>query len=325
MHDADPGELHLQHRRLRGGLQAASVTRLAVRYRDARGRSRVHPRVVKRLAGRAAREAMVYQELLGSLPTAFAPRLLAADQAIPGHEVLYLEALRPVAAWPWWEFSATREVLERAALLHRSTLSGDTVARLSAWDYETELEAGAFRTVEQLERLRRCAPPYFRNGLRWARRLAMALPALRRQLLALGPLGTSVIHGDLHSGNVILRRRGGRPEPVLLDWGRARIGSPLEDVSTWLQSLGDWEPETRRRHDTLFTRYLVARGIEGRLGGELRAGYWLAGASNALAGALSHHLSLLDDERIPRVRTTRAAHSAHQWMRVLRRADAFWS
>jgi aminoglycoside phosphotransferase (APT) family kinase protein len=143
--------------------------------------------------------------------------------------------------------------------------------------------------------------------------------------LALGPLGTSVIHGDLHSGNVILRRRGGRPEPVLLDWGRARIGSPLEDVSTWLQSLGDWEPETRRRHDTLFTRYLVARGIEGRLGGELRAGYWLAGASNALAGALSHHLSLLDDERIPRVRTTRAAHSAHQWMRVLRRADAFWS
>lgn len=325
LHHADPGELHLRHQRLRGGLQATSVTRLAVRYRDARGRWRVHTLVVKRLAGSAAREAMVYQELLASLPAALGPRLFAADRGPAGHEVLYLEALRPVSAWPWGELSAARGVLERAALLHRSTPAGGTVALLSAWDYEAELAASALQTLEQLERLRRYAPPYFRNGLRWARRLVGHLPAIRHQLLALGPLGTSVIHGDLHSANVILRRRSGRAEPVLLDWGRARIGSPLEDVSTWLQSLGDWEPETRRRHDTLLTGYLVARGMEGRLGPDLRAGYWLAGASNALAGALSHHLSVLGDERVPRVRAARAAHSAHQWMRVLRRADAFWS
>ena len=129
----------------------------------------------------------------------------------------------------------------------------------------------------------------------------------------------------MHPGNVVLRRQDGGTDPVLLDWGRARIGSPLEDVSCWLQSLGTWEPEARRRHDTLLAGYLAARGLAPRLDADLRAGYWLAGASNALSGALVYHLSVLLDARLPSATRASAAYSAREWVRVLRRADAFWS
>ena len=324
MHDADPGELHLEHRALRGGLESASVTRLAVRYRDGLGKPRLQTMVMKRLAGQAAREASVYQALLSGCPEV-APRLLAADRPAPDRAVLYLEALRPVTRWPWREVAATRSVLERIALVHQLQPPREALADLSRWDYENELLASARRTLEQLERVRRSAPVGIRHGIRWVRRLVEALPSVRRQLLAFRPLGAAVIHGDLHSGNVILRRRGGRMEPVLLDWGRARIGSPLEDVSSWLQSLGEWEPEARRRHDTLLASYLTARGLDRRLGKDLRAAYWLAGASNALAGALFYHLWIMADERSSAARSAGALRAAQQWLRILRRADACWS
>jgi len=41
LHDATPRELHLQHQLLRGGVEAASIARVAARYRDAIGRPRV--------------------------------------------------------------------------------------------------------------------------------------------------------------------------------------------------------------------------------------------------------------------------------------------
>jgi Phosphotransferase enzyme family len=322
MHDADPGELHLELRLLRGGLQAASVTRLRVHYRDANGRRRVHTLVVKRLVGPAAREMGVYQRLLSAIPAA-APQLLAADVNGPGEATLYLEALRPIARWPWKDVANARAVLERVAILHQAVLPDAILGQLSLWDYEHELLVSAERTLGLLQRLRHGAP-MFRNGIRWARRLVSALPAVRRQLLSFRPFGTAPLHGDLHSGNVILRRHQGRVEPVLLDWGRARIGSPLEDVSSWLQSLGAWEPEARRRHDTLFGWYLAARGMERRLGRDLRVAYWLAGASNALAGALSYHLTTLVDERASSARVAIAERAARDWLRVLRRADACW-
>jgi hypothetical protein len=118
-----------------------------------------------------------------------------------------------------------------------------------------------------------------------------------------------------------VRRRAGKDEPVLIDWGRARIGSPLEDVSSWLQSLGYWEPEARRRHDTLFAGYLSARGLERRLSADLRAAYWVAGACNALSGALQHHLWVARTGRDVSARAS-AARSARDWLRVIRRAAA---
>ena len=323
MHGADPGELLLERRLIRGGLEAASVSRLSVRYRDARGKRQVRTMIVKHLVGSATREVGVYRALLSTLP-ALTPRLLAADERRAGEAVLFLEALRPVSRWPWRDTAAAGSVLGQVALLHQCIRSKNALSRLSAWDYEADLLASAERTLEQLQRLRGVAP-VFRSGARWARRMVAALPALRRHLLGFGPFGTTLIHGDLHSGNVIMRRRAGRNEPVLLDWARSRIGSPLEDVSSWLQSLGAWEPEARRRHDTLFAGYLAARGMEPRLGRDLRAAYWLAGASNALAGALFHHLRVLAEPCGSRTLEWASGRAAQDWLRVLRRADACWN
>ncbi len=325
LHDAGPRELRLEHRPLRGGLEAAGVARVVARYRDDRGRPRVFTLVMKRLAGVTVREALVYEHLVEPHASGFAPRLLATRPHAEQGAVLLLESLRPSGAWPWRAAAASQAVLERAALLHAVTPGAELRAVLAGWDYEAELEANARRTLELLERLRRRpALPRAGAALSLTRRLVADLPALRRQLLGYAPFGRAPIHGDLHPGNVLLRRRRGRQEPVLLDWGRARLGSPLEDVSSWLQTLAGWEPEARRRHDTLLTAYLRARGLALRLDSELRAAYWLAGASNALAGALLHHLTLLHDETAPGRQRAVSAWAAREWLRVLRRAHAFW-
>jgi hypothetical protein len=95
--------------------------------------------------------------------------------------------------------------------------------------------------------------------------------------------------------------------------------------ATWLQTLGYWEPEARRRHDTLFAAYLSARGIDRHLSTTLREAYWLAGASNAFAGALEYHLWLLVGEKpVSGARRKRAVQSAGDWLRIVRRAVAVW-
>jgi aminoglycoside phosphotransferase (APT) family kinase protein len=119
-----------------------------------------------------------------------------------------------------------------------------------------------------------------------------------------------------------MRRRGSGCEPVLFDWGRARVGSPLEDVSSWLQVLGRWEPEAKRRHDTLLAHYLAARGLTASLTRSLRDAYWLAGASNALAGALLYHLATSVRPDISDQERWLARVAAADWLRVVRRADA---
>ncbi|HEU4631280.1 MAG TPA: phosphotransferase [Gemmatimonadaceae bacterium] len=320
-----PRQLRVERRVLRGGLEAAGVAQLSARYRDRHGRERVRRVVEKRLAGPSTREAAIYEAFVVSHVGDLSPRLLAVERVAPGRAVLYLESLRRASSWPWRDRQASQHVLDRAARLHECVPHDDGMAALADWDYEAELQEMAALTVDRLEQVRRRpALRRFGGGLRWARRLATSLRQLRRQLLAGGPLGRAVVHGDLHPGNVVVRRRAGRVEPMLLDWGRARIGSPLEDVSCWLHSLGTWEPEARRRHDTLLAGYLTARGLEARLTAELRASYWLASASNALSGALLHHLSVLLGERHSATVRASAAYAARRWVQVLRRADACW-
>lgn len=108
---------------------------------------------------------------------------------------------------------------------------------------------------------------------------------------------------------------------MLIDWGRARIASPLEDVSSWLQSLGFWELEARRRHDTLLAAYLSSHGLDRRLSSDFRTAYWLAGASNALAGALRYHLWVADSAAEHPAREA-AMRAVKDWLRVIRRAAA---
>jgi hypothetical protein len=91
-------------------------------------------------------------------------------------------------------------------------------------------------------------------------------------------------------GNVLMSRRDRQDKLILLDWGRARVASLVEDVSSWLQSVSYWEPECRQHHDRLLAAYLSTLGMDGSPTDSVRAAYWMAAASNALSGALLHHL-----------------------------------
>jgi len=324
-HDIGPRAWRVEARPLRGGMESTGVARVEARYLDRLDRPRVLTIVVKQLQGRTRREAAVYRHLAELGQAELMPRLLAARQQGPGRTTLFLEAVRPVRRWPWRAAGVAARVLERLAPLHARPLGRDAARALAGWDYDRELERTAARTLARIAALRRSGEvPEIGRGARIVRRLTERLPELRRQLLDAGPLPPGLIHGDLHPGNVLVRRRRGVDQPVLLDWGRARVGSPLEDVSSWLQSLGAWEPEARRRHDTILAGYLSALGQERRITAELRGAYWLAGASNALAGALAHHLALLCDPGTGRSRRAAAAVAAGEWLRVLRRADAVW-
>lgn len=117
----------------------------------------------------------------------------------------------------------------------------------------------------------------------------------------------------------MLRTRAARPEVLFLDWGRSRTGSPLEDVSSWLLSLRSWAPAAARDHDSLFRAYLAAADRPTELTPELRDAYWIAAASNVLAGALRYQLAVAC-ESVGKTRTNAIA-LARAAFRILRRAD----
>jgi hypothetical protein len=318
-------QLALQSRPIRGGLESPGLVHVTARYLDRRGRVRRSSLVVKQLRGAGVRELSVYRGLVAGYASDSSPRLVGAEWIAADQAVLYLEALRPAARWPWKHTDVAGQVIDRLAELHASGVDERTATELSLWDYEAELQRSSELTLEALQRCRRdSALAALGPNLPALRRIVLSLSRLRRQLLGVDPRGSVAIHGDMHTGNALLRRKAGSSQPAFLDWGRARLGSPLEDVSSWLQSLGYWEPEGRRRHDTLLVRYLRSRGDEARLTRDLRVAYWLAGASNALAGALRYHLAVaVDPSSSPRSRL-RAIHSARDWLRVIRRADAGW-
>jgi Ser/Thr protein kinase RdoA (MazF antagonist) len=211
------------------------------------------------------------------------------------------------------------------ARLHASAANANTAALLPPWNYEADLQRSSQVAIDLLQRCRRQPDlAMLAAYLPPARRIANAFPNLHRQLLSGSALRSTIIHGDVHPGNVIVRKRAGIEEPILIDWGRARSGSPLEDVSAWLQSLGYWEPQARRRHDTLLTHYLSARQPESRISGDLRDAYWLAAACNAFSGALEYHLCILFAPSVPDRRKLTAMFSARDWLRIVRRAAAVW-
>lgn len=310
---------------LRRGLESRSV--VLVRARPVSPSRRPVEFVVKHLGGELVREAVVYRHVASGPAAAVAPALLAVERLPDRSVLLYLEAVRSTSAWPWREFEATRAVVETLAGLHASLAEQD-LPRGAVWDYEGLLMARARHALELLEEAPRCYLPETMLRTRPAlRRLVLGLERIRANLLGFGPPAPGLVHGDVHSANVVFMQRS-RPRVVLLDWARVRCTSPLEDVSSWLQSLGLWEPEARRRHDSLLAAYLSGRGERARLGDDLRGAYWLAGASNVLAGAFAHHLAVaLEQTRAGRAASQIAAAwlPVHGWARVLRRADAFFS
>jgi hypothetical protein len=322
-HAVEPSGIDLHTQPMRGGLEATGVARVVARFAVGNKR-RTATFVVKRLDGPARREADLYRDFLTSAST-MAPRLLDIDRVGPETNYLYLEYIRRARAWPWRELSSATKVLNLLADLHARVPTATTRVTLATWDYEAELGRSSLWTLGMFDQavigaadlgdLRRYGPAL--------RRLVLGLPQMRAELLGATPSGSTILHGDVHSRNVILRA--GSEQPVLIDWGRARLGSELEDVSSWLHSLGTWEPEIRRRHDTLLRRYLAARGLPTALLRTVRDAYWLALASNSLSGALGYQLAVSLDTfgRSPAERLTAIA-ALRQHLRVIRRADSVW-
>lgn len=316
------GTLHtVRIRSLRGGLQAAGVFRVQAQLRSPTHRLRSAQFVVKLVHGEMRRELAVYRALEASPTETLAPRLLGVAHT-DATTLLFLEWVRPVCAWPWRDIHTARRVLVRLAQLHQGQWGTEPEEALP-WAYERALYQSGQATLETLQRVARDkGAVQLQAAVPMTKRLVAALPEIRRVLLATSPHAVW-IHGDMHPGNVIMRRRAAGMEPVLLDWARARAGSPLEDVSAWVQSLGHWEPEARRFHDTLVRTYLVARGLEPVLDRAFRRLYWVAGACNALAGALRYHLTTLEQARTP-IKQATTLTLVQKWLRVIRRADASW-
>jgi aminoglycoside phosphotransferase (APT) family kinase protein len=300
---------------LGGGLESTVVrAHLAI---DGGSRGMPSRLVIKALPPGGEREAFVYETLWRHVPDPPAVRVLGRQPTAQGTH-LYLEDAQPAALWPWSDTAVAADVCRVLARLHDAA----PPARAFAWDYESELSRSAAATLELAARVREPDGRRCWRRLGDLRRVVAALPRLRGHL-GRGPL--TAIHGDMHPGNVIIRPAGRATAVLLIDWARARIGSPFEDIASWLHSLGCWEPQARRRHDWLMRTYLESRRRVRPFDAAARRDYWFASASNGLAGAIRYHLAVAGDEAVaaPARRQSRQALAA--WTRVVRRAAALVS
>jgi aminoglycoside phosphotransferase (APT) family kinase protein len=301
---------------LRGGLES-NVAR--ARITSAQAESGI-PRdlVVKQLSGALAREADVYEVLWGHLRQPPAVQMFGRD--LSGDATyLYLEHAASFSSWPWADAALAARVCRELAMLHDGPRLPDAAF---AWNYEDELIRSAEDTLELATNARDSSGQPVWRRLGDLRRVVHALPRIRQRLLF---DGGKVIHGDMHPGNVILRRTAQSLDVILIDWARARIGSPLEDIASWLHSLGCWEPQARRRHDTLMRAYLEAHWVPCRFDSALRTDYWLASVSNGLSGAIRYHLAVITDPAATQTPRANAGLALIAWTRVVRRAAALLS
>jgi aminoglycoside phosphotransferase (APT) family kinase protein len=266
---------------------------------------------VKELRGLQRRETKIYQKLWTRSTAPPTVRLLGIETTEDA-DYLYLEEATPQSEWPWKQTFTSVAVCQALARLHDTEQWQPKT--LSDWDYESDLAKSAGETLDVAldARDEACVRHWRRIGD--LRRVVSALPKMRSALLR----ATTFIHGDVHSRNVILRATE-NGEIVFIDWARARFGSPLEDVASWLHSLGCWEPEARRRHDTLLRAYLEARSSKQRITTKLRTLYWYASASNGLSGAIRYHLLVLIDPGRSSEMKNDSARILRSWERVIRR------
>lgn len=306
-----PAPAPLEWQPLHGGLQSA-VSRVLVRARGPLPPRMPRTLVVKELLGAHRREAEVYRLLWDSLPQPPAARVLGcSDTAHAAY--LCLEDVRSLSAWPWRDRAFAAITCETLARIHDHRWCA---ASLPPSSYEQDLRMSALETLQ-------FASTAAAGGMRlWRRlgdlrRVVGAVERIRERLL---DAGATLIHGDVHPGNVLVRA-GSRPDRVvLIDWAASRIGSPLEDVASWLHSLGCWDHDSRRRHDSLLAAYLGARQHPVRLDEAVRASYWLASASNGLAGAIRYHLGVLVDPVSSGRARRGSVRALGEWQRVMRRA-----
>lgn len=295
-----------------GGLESR-VMRATFRLRAPKD-SRVQSFVVKELRGLQRRETAIYRELWtrsNSPPTV----ALLGTEKTRNADYLYLEEVRQESAWPWKRTITSAAVCRALARLHDSELCHRK--KLNDWHYESILMKSAEDTLTVALNARDRAGVRHWRRIGDLRRVVAALPKLRSVLVQ----APTFIHGDVHPGNVIARANE-KARITFLDWARARLGSPLEDLASWLHSLGCWEPEARRRHDTLLRAYLEARSSNQVITTEFRKLYWYASASNGLSGAIRYHLSVLSDQTASGEMRTSSAGVLREWERVIKRVAA---
>ncbi|MGE5646592.1 MAG: phosphotransferase [Acidobacteriota bacterium] len=310
-------ELKLSAVPLGGGL-CATALRVRTRFLNPAHRPRTAAFVVKALSTCDVREIAAYHMVVNRFCVTQAPKLLGSQTLPDGSGRLYLEWVQPWRPWPWTDESLIARVVEALAVLHTSVSVQDFCARLSEWDYETELQRSAEDTLEYFELVLNDPQHHgLRRLLSPLRRVVASLPRLRRALLL---EAVAVLHGDAHPGNIVVRLLGKRKQPVLLDWARVRLGSPLEDVNSWLHALGFWESIAHRRHDMLLRRYLAASGRSATLGSDFRDTYAAARASNALAGAMKYHLVNMTRAELPEETRRQAEAYVRDWGRNIVRA-----
>ena len=271
--------------------------------------------IVKSLRGRCQRESTMY-ELLRLCPQSPPTPACLGVHGDGDTEHLYLEDVYPLVAWPGADIDLAATACRALAGLHRQDLDG---SRFPAWDYDGELRQSAAETMRLAVTARDSTGSQFWTRVGDLRRVVRALPCMRTRL---ADERRVVIHGDVHPRNVLVQHDRQRPRIIFIDWARSRYGSPLEDLASWLQSVGCWEPEARRRHDSLFKAYLRAYDSSLPLSASTRRLYWYAAASNGLAGAIGYHLAALGNPQSPdRVRSASSV-ALRDWQRVIRRAAA---
>jgi aminoglycoside phosphotransferase (APT) family kinase protein len=271
--------------------------------------------VVKQLSGEFAREADVYEVLWQHLDPPPAVQMFGREVS-GGATYLYLEHAASLSAWPWSDTELAARVCRELAQLHDNA---DLPRERFSWNYEDQLMRSAEDTLAFAAMARNASGRKLWRRLGDLRRVVTALPRIRGRLLS---DGATIIHGDVHPGNVVLRRTAGDVDVVLLDWARARVGSPLEDIASWLHSLGCWEPQARRRHDTLMRAYLESRRVRRRFGSALRVDYGFASASNGLSGAIRYHLAVLAGAEATLESRANSGMALTAWERVVRLAAA---
>jgi aminoglycoside phosphotransferase (APT) family kinase protein len=317
----DAADLELKAIPLPGGLESGGVFKVELTWPAPDGQLCSDRFVAKRLVGGATRELEVWKALGSTAAAHVMPAVYGAESLEGGEAYVYQEFVESASYWPWAETSTSVAVLSALAHVHSVSLGRN--GPLKSWDYESELSHSARRTVDLFaSAVYSGARLGDRPMLRALERTSETLPAMRTALQAFGP--TTLLHGDVHAGNAVIRKANGTQSVIFLDWGRARLGSPLEDVSSWLQSVGFWEPEVKRRHDTLLRSYLGARSLPDQISPELRELYWIAAACNAMAGALRYHLAvMLDPGRTDQERSG-AFRAMQDWLRIVRRTDTCW-
>jgi aminoglycoside phosphotransferase (APT) family kinase protein len=293
---------------LQGGLESL-VARARITHADRRP---IPGLVVKELQSGFEREAGIYEVLWRHLEPPPAVRVLGSD--VTAHATyLYMEDAESISSWPWWDTALAAVVCRALAHLHDSSPSLPRDA--FSWNYEAALSRSAESTLEAANAARDKSGRRYWRRLGDLRRVVGMMPAIRLRLLS---QGATVIHGDVQPGNVILRPGSPHPQAAFIDWARARIGSPLEDIASWLHSLGCWEPQARRRHDTLMRAYLEAGRVRRPFAADVRFDYWLASASNGLAGAIRYHLAVLSDSAATESARYDSGRALREWERVVR-------